>query len=230
MPANWMELNLTPEEDEFVRKAADIHRIAHLDTIDNVFIIAKAIHILHRRYGNSGVRGAFSDALVQYGFRSRDGKAMNKAIVSMLGKMRENEDAVRRWWGDVPERKKRDWHSPKAVYHHWQRSLRPPREQRSPTPLAQERATNVVLQEQLHSAIERLRTADGGNLFDLEHDTAEHVAHAISGAWRASPSKLDTLIKTLTADLREINRLTRTARPARNRSPRRSERGPARDQ
>ena len=42
MPTNWIELNLTRDEDDFVRAAAAIYKTVHLDTIDNVFQIAKA--------------------------------------------------------------------------------------------------------------------------------------------------------------------------------------------
>ena len=175
---------------------------------------------LHQRHYASGIQGGFADALVQYGFTSRDGGPMDKHIRYCLGQLRESEEKVREWWHSVPERKKRYWLSAVAIHRHWKASLRPVRDPsapRTPTPLEQERATNVELQQQLHAALARLRSADGGNLFDLEHDSAEQIGRTIGSAWRASPSRLDTLIKTLTAELKEIRRLARAARPRQGR-------------
>jgi hypothetical protein len=212
---NWLELNLSAEEDEFVRAAARVYKTVHLDTIENVFAIARAVDILQRRYYGSGVRGAFADALVQYGFTARDGTAIHKSVRNALKELRENEPAVRKWFSSVPERKKRNWLSATAVYRNWKKSLTPPDpDARRPlTPLQKERATNVFLQEQLHSANQRLKTADGGNLFDLDHDSAEQIGKTIGERWRASPSRLETLIETLTEELKEARKRIREARP-----------------
>jgi hypothetical protein len=213
-PSNWLEIGLSKEETEIVITAAAIYKTVHLDTIDNVFAIAAAIHILQQRCFAS--RGDLGDALVQYGFTSRDGSAMNKAIRSHLKELRENEAAVREWWSSVPARKKREWLSATAVYRNWKKSRKPPPDpnaSRRPTPLQAERATNVILQEQLRSANQRLKTADGRDLFDIDNDSAEAIGKTIGARWRSSPSKLETLIKTLTEELKETNRLIRKARP-----------------
>jgi hypothetical protein len=220
-PKNWLDLGLSQEEEAIVRAAAAIHKTVQLDTIDNVFQIAKAVHILRQRYYGSGVQGAFADALVQYGFVARDGSAMNKAILSRLKEMRENEAAVRAWWSSVSAVHKRECLSAIAVYRNWKKSQKKPppdpNATRRPTPLQAERATNVILKEQLRSANERLKTADGGNLFDIDRDSAEAIGKTIGARWRASPSKLEKLIETLTEELKEANRLIREARPKSNR-------------
>jgi hypothetical protein len=213
-PSNWLEIGLSKEETEIVTAAATIYKTVYLDTIDNVFEIARAIHILQQRC--FGSRGDFGDALVQYGFTARDGSAMNKAIRSHLKELRENEAAVREWWSSVPPRKKREWLSATAVYRNWKKSQKPPPDPNAPprmTPLQKERATNIQLQELLHVTNERLKTADGRDLFDIDHDSAEVIGKTIGARWRASPSKLETLIETLTEELKEARRLIREARP-----------------
>jgi len=215
MAKNWMELNLSKDEEEIVRQGAALYKTIYLDTIDNVFVIARAVKIVHERHYSSGIKGGFTAALVQYGFTSRDGGPMNKAIISHLKQLLENEAKVRTWWDTVPPRVKRDWLSAKAVYTNWKRSLKPkdPDAPRKPTPLQEERATNVILQEQLHATQERLKTADGGNLFDLEHTGAEKIGEIIVAAWRQQPSRIETLIRTLNAELKELRARIKAARP-----------------
>lgn len=125
MGNNWMELELTKDEEEFVRRGAELYKITYLDTIDNIFVIARSINILHDRYHGSGIKGGFTDALVQYGFTARDGGAMNKAIRSHLSQLLAHEAEVRAWWEKVPERVKRDWLSAKAIHRHWTNSKKP---------------------------------------------------------------------------------------------------------
>jgi hypothetical protein len=150
MGNNWMELGLTKDEEEFVRRGAELYKITYLDTIDNIFVIARSIKILHDRYHGSGIRGGFTDALVQYGFTARDGGPMNKAIRSHLSQLLAHEAEVRAWWEKVPERVKRDWLSAKAIHRHWTNSKKPADAPRKPSPYAA--ATNIELQEQLHKA------------------------------------------------------------------------------
>lgn len=126
MASNWMELNLSPEEDAFVRAQAALYQAQYIKTIDTIFDTAKAIRIIADRHRNSGISGAYGDALVQYGFIARDGGPMNKAIRSFYNTLLEHEAEVRAWWEAVPERTKRDWLSAKAVYTHWDRARRPP--------------------------------------------------------------------------------------------------------
>jgi hypothetical protein len=127
MTDNWMELGLTKEEDEFVRRNADSYKKLYVETIDTIFGWAKAIEILRKAHANSGVRGAFTDALIQYGFTDRTGvRPMNKALLSHLTELLKNEAKVRAWWDKVPENKKRFWLSTKAIYVNWKASLRPP--------------------------------------------------------------------------------------------------------
>jgi hypothetical protein len=137
---NWMELNLSPEDDKFVRRYGELYRAQYVETIDTVFGIAKSIDILKEQFDRSGIRGAFGDALVQYGYIARDGGPMNKAIRSFHKQLLDNEAAVRAWWAKVPDPKKRDWLSAKAICTNWKASLRPPTP-RKPSP-------NIELQGQ----------------------------------------------------------------------------------
>jgi hypothetical protein len=82
MSGNWLELGLTKDEETIVRRAAQIYKTVYLDTIDNVFEVARALKILQDRHQMLGVRGTLADALVQFGFTARDGGAMNKALIS----------------------------------------------------------------------------------------------------------------------------------------------------
>src|SRR5262249_19239829 len=113
------------DEEEFVRRSAELYKAVYIETIDTVFDLAKAIEILRRAHHNSGVQSGFADALVQYGFTARDGGPMNKAIRSHLKALHENEQQVGAWWASVPARSKRDWLSAKAIYTHWNASLKP---------------------------------------------------------------------------------------------------------
>ena len=142
MGNNWMELGLTEDEEKFVRIGAALYKTVYLDTIDNVFVIARALKILHDRHHGSGIKGGFTDALV-YGFTARDGGPMNKAIVSHLGQLLAHEAEVRAWWGTVPERVKRDWLSAKAIHRHWT-TKKPAEAPRQPAPYAAAMtATNI---------------------------------------------------------------------------------------
>jgi len=216
MANNWIELGLSKDEEQFVREASAIYKATYLDNFDNVFKIAKAIKILQERHYGMGVQGGFAEALAQYGFTARDGEtAIDKGIRSNLKELLDNEQAVREWWKTVPDRKKRDWLSARAIYRHWKASTRPkdPAAPKKTSPLAQERATNVELQQQLHAANERLKTTDGGNLFDLALDSPEHVGHAIIASWRTTPSRIKNLIRVLAAELKDLEALTKKARP-----------------
>ena len=50
MAKNWMELNLSKDEEEIVRQGAALYKTIYLDTIDNVFVIARAVKIVHERH------------------------------------------------------------------------------------------------------------------------------------------------------------------------------------
>jgi len=65
----------------------------------------------------------------------------------------------------------------------------------------------------LREANTRLKTADGGNLFDLEQTGAEKIGEIIVAAWRMQPSRIRTLITTLSAELKELEARIKTARP-----------------
>jgi hypothetical protein len=123
---NWMELGLNAAEEKFVRETAELYRKVYITTIDTIFDFAKAIEILRKAHASSGIPGEYTAALVQYGFTARDGGPMNKAIRSHFKKLLDNEEKVRAWWAKVDARKKRDWLSAKAIYTHWQKSLKPP--------------------------------------------------------------------------------------------------------
>jgi hypothetical protein len=80
------------------------------------------------------------------------------------------------------------------------------------------KATNVELQQQLHESIEEnreLRRADdGGNLF-TENSSAEHVVKSVGNLFRTSPAKLRAIATGLTKFAKDIEDLTKTARPKR---------------
>jgi hypothetical protein len=52
-----------------------------------------------------------------------------------------------------------------------------------------------------------------GNQFDLEKTGAETIGKIIARSWRMSPSRIETLIRTLTDELKELRALTKAARP-----------------
>jgi hypothetical protein len=215
--SNWMELNLSPEETEFVADAAKLYKTLYVESLDAVFKIARAIEIISKRHRNSGIQGDYAEALVQYGFTSRDGGPMNKAIRSAHKTLLDNEQQVRAWWGNLPEQKKRDWVSAKTICTHWKRSQLDPNRPKKPSPYLALVSTNATLREQLRAAnaqVETLRAADGGSLFDPELSTPEQIAGAYREAWRMTPSKLEKLIRALRAEYKDLQALTKAARPA----------------
>jgi len=218
MASNWMELRLTQDEEEFVKRNAETYRAVHVETIDTIFGWAKSIEILQKRFYSSGVQGAFADALVQYGFTSRDGGPMAKSIRSNLKNLLDNEQAVRKWWASVPQKTKRDWISARAIHNHWKASLRPADAPRKLSAYAEMKATNIELQEQLtqrRAENRELRTADdGGNLF-TENSSAEHVIKSVGNLFRTSPAKLRAIATGLNKFAKDIEDLTKTARPKR---------------
>ena len=144
MTSNWMELNLTPDQEQIVRDGAKLYRQMHPtypDTMDYIFRIANGIDILQKQFSRSGVKGAFTDALIQYGYTARDAEQpMNKAIRSHLSELLKNEQAVRAWWTKITKeqpRKVREWVSPTAIYRNWKASLKPPEPPRRPDPVTQ---------------------------------------------------------------------------------------------
>ena len=217
MPSsNWIELGLSEEEAEDVRAVATIYRTIHIPDIDNIFRIANKIEFLRQRCYGNGIQGAFGDILVQFKFVAHDGGPMNKAIRSAYNALRENEAAVRKWWASVPAKEKRTWTSGEAVCHHWKASLKPPPDPNKPrelSPIAKERVAVAALEEENEKLRTRLKTADGGNLFDIERDSAETIGVTIASAWASSPARIKKLIDTLTEKLPEIERLYRSARP-----------------
>jgi hypothetical protein len=233
MTNNWMELRLSDDEDERVRKGAELHKITNLQSLDTVLEIAACINILKARYKNSGIRGAFGDALVQYGYINRDGFALNKALISHYTTLLDNEKDVRAWWETVKKsRPARRWVGVSAIHNHWTRHLRAEAEEKrrldaeargvplppkKPSPMVELKKTNWELQEQLHAANERAKKADGGNLFDLELDSADHIGRVIVDNLRGSPGKIENLIRTLSVELKKLRALTKTARPKKSR-------------
>lgn len=212
---NWMELRLTEDEEQFVQRSAATYRAVHVETIDTIFGWAKSIEILQKRFYSSGIQGAFADALVQYGFTSRDGGPMAKSIRSNLKNLLDNEQAVRTWWAKVPEKRKRDWISPRAIHRHWKESLRPADAPRKPSPYTQMRETNVELQEQLDKTLaenRELRSDDGGNYFTAD-SSAEHIANSIVNLIRPSPSKMRDVARLLNKAAKDIETRIKTARP-----------------
>lgn len=64
--------------------------------------------------------------------------------------------------------------------------------------------------------------ADGRSQFDLETTGAESIGKIIVQTWRTQPSRIETLIRTLSAELKDLRALTKAARPKAKRRGRRS--------
>jgi hypothetical protein len=173
MSGNWLELGLSKDEETIVRRAAQIYKTIYLTTIDNVFEVARALKILQDRHQMLGVRGTLVDALVQFGFTSRDGGPMNKALISHHKQLLENEQAVRAWWAKLDERTKRDWFSAKAVYTHWTASLQPKAAPRQPTPQATRPSNDAELARAQAEAKPAAAPTDTAKMAKLEARIAE---------------------------------------------------------
>lgn len=209
---NWIELNLNSDEQALVTEAAVIHKTIYINTFDNVFKIARALDILQKRHSRAGVNVSLDAALVQFGFINRGGGAMQKSIRSDYKALLDHEADVRAWWTKVKEDKKRHWHSARAISKNWRASQRAPDEPKRLSPLARERERSRQLQEQLVEANERLKAADG-DLYDLLKTGPETIGKVIVDTLRMHPSKIEKLITTLKAELKELKVLTKAARP-----------------
>jgi hypothetical protein len=216
---NLMELGFPPEVAKRVEEAAALYKAAYVDTIDTVFKIAKAIDDITEYYYGSGVRGSLAQALIQHGFTARDpDKEIDKAIRSKLKEMLEEEAKVRSWWVSVKAQKKKYWTSAKTIYDNWKRDTKPvdPDADNRPkreTPLQRERATNQLLQQQLHEVRDLLKTADGGNLFTA-NSSADHIADAVAGLMRTSPSKMRAIATRLNKLAKEYEKRGKEAQSA----------------
>jgi hypothetical protein len=188
---NWLELGLSADDEKFVRAAAEIYNATYVHTLDSVFKIAKAIDILQKRHFGSGVQGGFADALVQYGFTARDRESpMDKGIRSNLKELLADEQAVRDWWRSVPESKKRDWVSARAIYKHWKRAQKPSAEQASakqakPSPYEKLKADNADLVRHNIELKRQLETREDGDRFKPA-DTADDIATTLVGMFSVS--------------------------------------------
>jgi len=96
------------------------------DALDNALEIAECLEILRTANYGTGVQGGYADALVQYGYTSRNGGPMDKAIRNDFNELRDNADDVRRWWEGVKDDKKPRWLSGTAIYKNWQAFKNPP--------------------------------------------------------------------------------------------------------
>jgi hypothetical protein len=213
---NMMELGFPPEVAKRVEEAAALYKAAYVDTIDTVFKIAGAINDITKYYYGSGVRGSLAQALIQHGFTARDpDREIDKGIRSRLKEMLEDEAKVRSWWTSVPAQKKKWWTSAKTIYDNWKRDTKSadPDAPKRETPLQRERATNQLLQQQNHELRDLLKTADGGNLFTA-NSSAEHIADAVAGLMRTSPTKMRAIATRLNKLAKEYEARGKEARSA----------------
>jgi hypothetical protein len=190
MVNNWIELNLTKDEEKQVREAAELYKAIYIETIDSVFKLARGIEILRGRFYGMGKQGGFGDALVQYGFTARDGETpIDKGIRSNLKELLDNEKSVRAWWGQTDGRKKRDWVSARAIYRHWKKAQdKPPPDPNAPprrNPVQELKATNIELQKQLKDALSR--EPDVRERFEPSGPVSD-IAQALFGMFHAYPS------------------------------------------
>jgi hypothetical protein len=144
---NWMELQLTEDEEQFVKRNAELYQAAYVRTLDTILDWGRSIEILRKRFLSSGIQGEFTQALVQYGFTARDGGPMVKSLRSNLKDLFDHEAEVRAWWAKVPEKKRRYWLSIRAVHNNWKASLKPPEAPRKPDSAPVTRATEPARRE-----------------------------------------------------------------------------------
>lgn len=218
--SNWMDpkrLGLSDEEDKEIRECGQIFQAVHLvkTPLDTALRLARAIKRLRDAHYGSGERGAYGDALVQYGFTDRTGeKPVDESIRNSYEDLRTHEAEVRAWWATVPEQKKRHWMSARAIHRQWKKWKKA---QANPQPedpdtgpeLSQWAKMRNVIADQARKlneqavVLKRLRDGDGGNVVDPDCDPAE-IAPVYRDAWRHSPNKLKRFITLLQAELKQL--------------------------
>jgi len=203
---NLLDLGLSKEEDELVKRGAALYKASALEAFDNVFVIARAIEVLQKRNYGKGVQGGFTIALVQCGFTSRDGmKPINPSIRNAYKGLLENETAVREWWDtQVPDDKKDLWLSARAIHRNWKASTKPkqPRKPKAPLPqpMTEEeiRASSAIKPSK--EAMETKAAAEAEaerRRLDSEEATLDALADAFSDTIDKAPEheRIDLLTK-----------------------------------
>ena len=217
---NYPDLpTLSHEEITYVEAAREA-----LATMKRTFefwvVIARGLKTLKEKAERIGGRFTFDHLREREGLggKRRDGTdILNKARVSRLLAILEHLPEVEAWRNDsekVSQKERFEWASPEAIHRHCPVfAVREEEEEKAkrPSPYKQLQATNVELQEQLHEANARLQ-ADGDQ-FDLDKTGAETIGKIIVKTWRMQPSRIETLIRTLSAELKELRALTKAARP-----------------
>ena len=203
---NLLDLGLSKEEHELVKRGAALYKASALEAFDNVFVIARAIEVLQKRNYGKGVQGGFTTALVQCGFTSRDGmKPINPSIRNAYKDLLENETAVREWWDtQVPDDKKDLWLSARAIHRNWKASTKPkqPRKPKAPLPqpMTEEeiRASSAIKPSK--EAMETKAAAEAEaerRRLDSEEATLDALADAFSDTIDKAPEheRIDLLTK-----------------------------------
>jgi hypothetical protein len=207
--------SLSHEEVTCVEAARDA-----LATIKRTFefwmVIARGLRTLKDKAERIGGRFTFDRLREREGLggRNKQGKeVLNKTRVSRLLFILAHLAEVEAWRKNLTDKQRFDWASPEAIIRRCPvfAKAKDPNAPRKPTPLQAERATNIMLQEQLHEANARLQ-ADGSQ-FDLQNTGAEVIGRIIVNEWRQQPSRIETLIRTLNAELRELKARIKAARP-----------------
>jgi hypothetical protein len=204
---NLLDLGLSKEEDELVKRGAALYKASVLEAFDNVFVIARAIEVLQKRNYGKGVQGGFTIALVQCGFTSRDGmKPINPSIRNAYKGLLENETAVREWWDtQVPDDKKDLWLSARAIHRNWKNSTNKPKQSRKPKaplpqPMTEEEIRERSAMRPSKDAAEAKQAAEAEaerRRLDSEEATLDALADAFGDTIDKAPEqeRLDVLTK-----------------------------------
>ena len=206
---NWVDYGLSKCDEELVTRAGYLWQAMCVNTIDTILDVAESIRILHDVHYGDGTQGSFTAALVQYGFTApNEIDPIHKSIRFQLKALNAQEASVREWWASVPEKKKRNWLSPSAIYRNWKASQeRETSGQRSGSRRSGGRMSsqieqaNMELNQQLHEATEQIRR--GLSPFSMG-DTPEANARHVAEAWRDTPDKISKFLTCLREELRAL--------------------------
>jgi hypothetical protein len=173
---NRLQVTFTTEERRVVDTGLEGHR--HLiKSVEYWIDVGKAMNILYLKAERIG-RKAFVALQLQEGFVTREGKPIDKGLISKARQMADHADAVKAWKATLTPKQQATWNNPNSVFLHcplFAKTSHPPRQTRQmpATPktedqlraqeLAQAQARIAELEAKLAEDRRRpARTAGGG--------------------------------------------------------------------
>ena len=204
-------LQVTYTEDE--RRVVDTGLEGHRHLIKNIeywIDVGKAMNILYLKAERIG-RKAFVALQVQEGFVTREGKPIDKGLISKARQMADHADAVKAWKATLTPKQQVTWNNPNSVFSHCplfakEQTSHPPRQTRQmpATPKTEDQLRAQELAQELAQA--RARIAE----LEAKPQGGEDVPARATASGRARPDFSEAgKLRVENMRLRATNKLLR---------------------